>query len=267
MSDTPSLGLPLLEASQAQKHVTHNEALMLLDAMLHLAVISRQLATPPAAPSDGDRYLIADAASGEWQGHSHEIAYRQAGSWRFAEPRAGWRLWVIAESAFLLFDGTTWQDLAVPDILQNMALLGVGTSADPANRLAVSSPNILFNHAGSDARVKINKSATSDTAALLFQTGYSGHAEFGLSGDDNFQVKVSPDGATWKQAINVDKATGLVTLASNSVTNASLADMPAATFKGRRSTGPGDPEDLTAAQLTSLLNIWGRNLSSTLIMP
>ena len=32
MSDTPLIGLPLIEASQAQKHVTHNEALLLLDA-------------------------------------------------------------------------------------------------------------------------------------------------------------------------------------------------------------------------------------------
>jgi hypothetical protein len=30
MSETPSLSLPLLAAEQAQKHVTHNEALGLL---------------------------------------------------------------------------------------------------------------------------------------------------------------------------------------------------------------------------------------------
>ena len=63
MPDTPLIGLPLLEASQAQKHVTHNEALLLLDAMLHLAVISRALATPPASPGDGDRYLVAASAT------------------------------------------------------------------------------------------------------------------------------------------------------------------------------------------------------------
>ena len=28
MSDTPLLGLPLLAAAQAQKHITHNEALL-----------------------------------------------------------------------------------------------------------------------------------------------------------------------------------------------------------------------------------------------
>ena len=84
MSDTPLIGLPLLEASQAQKHVTHNEALLLLDAMVHLAVISRVLATPPASPADGDRYLVAASATGDWLGHSGHIAFREAGAWRFA---------------------------------------------------------------------------------------------------------------------------------------------------------------------------------------
>ncbi len=115
MSDTPLLGLPLLEASQAQKHVTHNEALLLLDAMVHLAVISRALAAPPASPGDGDRYLVAASATGAWLGHSGHIAFREAGSWRFAIPKAGWRLWVQAESLFLLFDGTAWIDLRDDD--------------------------------------------------------------------------------------------------------------------------------------------------------
>ena len=37
MTDTPRLALPAIEAAQAQKHVTHNEALVLLDALTHLA--------------------------------------------------------------------------------------------------------------------------------------------------------------------------------------------------------------------------------------
>ena len=55
MSESALLSLPLIEAGQAQKHVTHNEALLLLDAALHLAVASRSVATPPGAPAAGDR--------------------------------------------------------------------------------------------------------------------------------------------------------------------------------------------------------------------
>ena len=51
MSDiTTHLLLPYILASQAQKHVTHNEALRLLDAMVQLSVLDRDLAAPPASP-------------------------------------------------------------------------------------------------------------------------------------------------------------------------------------------------------------------------
>ena len=232
MSDTPLIGLPLLEASQAQKHVTHNEALLLLDAVLHLAVISRVLAAPPASPGEGDRYLVAASATGAWLGHSGHIAFREAGSWRFAIPKAGWRLWVQAESLFLLFDGTVWIDLRDFDQLQNLDLLGVNTTADASNRLAVSSANVLFNHAGSDSRVKLNKNAAGDTASLLFQTGFSGRAEFGLTGDDDFHVKVSPDGSAWNESFIINRTSGLITIKNGFVLDPQSAD-PASPVDGQ----------------------------------
>ena len=212
MSDTPLISLPLLEASQAQKHVTHNEALLLLDAMVHLSVISRVLAAPPVSPTDGDRYLVAASATGDWLGHSGHIAFREAGAWRFAIPKAGWRLWVAAESLFLLFDGTLWIDLRDFDELQNMDLLGVNTSADAANKLSVASANILFTHVGAGQRVKINKYAAGDTASLLYQTGFSGRAEIGTTGDDDFHFKVSPDGSAWNDSFIINKTSALVTV-------------------------------------------------------
>ncbi len=108
MPDTNLLGLPLLEAAQAQKHVTHNEALDRIDALVQLAVLSRTIATPPATPAEGDRYLVAAGPTGDWTGHAGELAYRSGGIWRFALPKAGWRLWVQAESLLLVFDGTAW---------------------------------------------------------------------------------------------------------------------------------------------------------------
>jgi hypothetical protein len=44
-----------LFAAQAQKHVTVNEALRLLDGLVQLAVLDRHLTAPPASPADGDR--------------------------------------------------------------------------------------------------------------------------------------------------------------------------------------------------------------------
>ena len=52
MSDlSPILSLPLLQASQAQKHVTHNEALMQLDLLVQLTVADRTRTAPPPTRS------------------------------------------------------------------------------------------------------------------------------------------------------------------------------------------------------------------------
>jgi hypothetical protein len=230
MSDTPLMALPLLEAGQAQKHVTHNEALLALDALIHLAVISRVVTVPPAIPADGDRYLVAAGATGEWTGHGGQIAYREAGSWRFATARTGWHLWVVAEDVFLVFDGTIWR--GVQGSLQNVALLGVNTTADATNKLAVSSPSVLFNHAGSDQRLKINKNAAGDTASLVFQDGFLGRAEIGLTGDDDFHFKVSGDGATFFESLWISRASGLVTAKNGFVFDPASGD-PATPSNGQ----------------------------------
>ncbi|MCS0501098.1 DUF2793 domain-containing protein [Ancylobacter mangrovi] len=107
---TPLLALPLIAAAQAQKHVTHNEALVLLDAATQLAVLDRGRTTPPGAPAAGDRHLVAAGAGGEWAGHDGEIALYDAG-WRFLAPRAGWRAYVTAERLTLVHTGTEWSDL------------------------------------------------------------------------------------------------------------------------------------------------------------
>jgi Protein of unknown function (DUF2793) len=208
MSDTINLELPLIAASQAQKHVTHNEALAIADAIVQLAVISRALTAPPASPVDGDRYLIAASATGVWSTHDGELAFYLDGAWRFATPRNGWRLWSIDEEKLLAFDGSAWRDVQDIDELQGMELLGINATADPANRLTVASPNVLFTHESGDQRVKINKNAAGDTAACLFQANFSGRAEIGLAGDDNLHFKVSSDGATWHEALVLNRNTG-----------------------------------------------------------
>ena len=91
MTDTsPVLALPYIQPSQAQKHVTHNEALRLLDAIVQLSVLSFTETTPPATAAEGDRYLVASNAVGDWAGHDQEVAVFVDGAWQFIAPMPGW---------------------------------------------------------------------------------------------------------------------------------------------------------------------------------
>jgi hypothetical protein len=206
MSETTErLALPLLAASQSQKHVTHNEALVALDALVQLAVRDR-LAAPPETSLEADRYLVAAPASGGWAGQDDAIAVHQDGAWQFLYPQPGWTAWIASTQAMLVFDGTAWGDLKP----RQADTFGISTSADSVNRLAVASPAVLFSHAGAGSQVKINKQAAGDTASLLFQSNWSGRAEFGLAGDDDWHVKVSGDGAAWREALVADRDSGAI---------------------------------------------------------
>jgi hypothetical protein len=212
MSESANLSLPFLAASQAQKHVTHNEALLRLDAVIQLSAVTRSLSAPPSPAEEGARYLVASPASDEWACHENDIAAFQDGSWNFLSPRPGWRLWLQDEAKLLIHTGDAWSEYKVE--IASASQLGISASADDTNRLAVSSPASLFNHAGAGHQLKLNKSAAAETAAVLFQTDYSGRAEAGLSGDDHFRLKVSPDGVSWLEAIAIDNASGLVSFPS-----------------------------------------------------
>lgn len=202
MSETTAkLGLPYILPAQAQKHVTHNEALQRLDAITHLA-IAGTLASPPVAAQEGSCYLVAPDASGPWAGKAGRIAARLDDDWLFIDPRAGWRAWFVTEQQIRIFNAGAWELSRLP-AEGTMEQLGIAASADATNRLAVSSPASLFNNAGGGHQIKVNKAGVSDTASLLFQTGWSGRAEMGLAGDDSFTVKVSADGSSWVNGLSI----------------------------------------------------------------
>lgn len=113
MTETAKLSLPLLAPSQAQKHVTVNEALGRLDAMVQLSLTSRTVTTPPVAAIEGDTYLVPGSAVNEWAGQDGAITVFQNNGWLFINPQAGWRAYVVDEGVQIFFDGTDWGDGAV----------------------------------------------------------------------------------------------------------------------------------------------------------
>ena len=108
MSNSANLGLPFIEAAQAQKHVTHNEALKALDTVVQLAVLDRDFTAAPGSPANGDRYIVAAGATGSWSGKDGEIAAFQDGAWVFYAPREGWLAWVADEDKLVAWGGSTW---------------------------------------------------------------------------------------------------------------------------------------------------------------
>ncbi|MSU89013.1 DUF2793 domain-containing protein [Rhodobacteraceae bacterium 2CG4] len=113
MNETYQHGLPLLAGGQAQKHVTVNEALSVLDAVAQLRIVSRDLTVPPQAAVDGQTYVVPSGATGAWAGQEGRIALWANGGWKYFQPRIGWVAWCEASGASMTFDGVDWQEDAV----------------------------------------------------------------------------------------------------------------------------------------------------------
>ncbi|NQY59258.1 DUF2793 domain-containing protein [Cognatishimia sp.] len=207
---SPILALPYIQAAQAQKHVTHNEAIRLLDIAVQLVVQSRSLMAPPAADAEGNRHIVAAPATGAWAGHDGEIAIYEGGAYWFIAPLPGWRAYVLDEAATAtLSQSSVWETGS--DLPLEIDRLGVNATPDANNQMILSGASTLFTHDGAGHRVTLNKATVGDTASFLFQTGYDGRAEVGTTGDDDLTIKVSADGSTWVEALRVDGSSGHVT--------------------------------------------------------
>lgn len=138
MSDiTTHLLLPYILAAQAQKHVTHNEALRLLDAMVQLSVLDRDLTAPPASPADGDRYIVASAATGLWAGWDLNVTTWVDGVWMRLVPRPGWLAWIADEATFFVWSGSAWDPVGIPRDVSD-AIFSLVNDADPTKRALFS---------------------------------------------------------------------------------------------------------------------------------
>jgi hypothetical protein len=113
MTETREFGLPLVQAAQAQKHVTVNEAFARLDAVSCLRIEARDLMTPPSAPEDGTVYAVGIGATAAWTGQEGALAIAVNGDWRFVLPKRGWTAWDVTLDRGVIFDGTDWVDTMI----------------------------------------------------------------------------------------------------------------------------------------------------------
>lgn len=197
MSDSPHLGMTYLEAAQAQKHVTVNEALRRLDGIVQLSVLDRDLTEPPGspAPGDGDRYLVADSASGDWAGKDGRIAAWQDGAWAYFVPQEGWICWVADEAALLIYADGEWGAFADQSgyIAKGQTTIVSEAPAGAQNRMVVAE-ELLSGLSGSFVETTIEipdravvfgvstRTVTDVTGAASYDCGVSGEAnKFGGS--------------------------------------------------------------------------------------
>ena len=144
MTDTKFLGLPLVQPSQAQKHVTVNEALSRLDALTQLTILSTSLQTPPAG-TDGDCHFVPAGAVNAWAAQDGSLAIFLNGGWEFVVPGIGWRAWLADVGSPGIFDGIDW----VP-----------GTGAISPNGAAMTARVIEIDH-------DLAAGPSSDTAPII----------------------------------------------------------------------------------------------------
>lgn len=115
MTATPNLAMSYIASSQAQKEVTHNDALNDLDLLAQASVADHTLATPPGSPATGDTYIVASSPTGAWAGFANALAGWYAG-WKLKPPLPGWTAWTRNGSRLLYYSGSAWGLLTTPKL-------------------------------------------------------------------------------------------------------------------------------------------------------
>ena len=195
MSDSIHLGLPFLEAAQAQKHVSVNEALRRLDAAVQLVVVSRVLTSPPDTPDDGARYIVGASADGAWTGRDNEIALWSDGAWLWFDPQAGWRAYDEADSAFVYFTGADW-------------------TVEPGGSGAVSTHGAAMTFHVLEGDHTLSAGSSNDTSlvipdrAIVF--GVTGRVLTGITGATSWSLGVAADASRYGSGIGVGAGSTVV---------------------------------------------------------
>jgi hypothetical protein len=127
--------LPFLETAQAQKEVTYNEALALIDMALHPIVEAVGQDGPPAAPALGAAWIVGNAPSGEWAGRAWAIAGWTQGGWRFVPASVGMVAWSRSHATTVRYFDAGWRIDRVQPIAAPMG----GATIDAECRAAISS--------------------------------------------------------------------------------------------------------------------------------
>ncbi len=222
MSDlTPILGLPYLYSSQGTKQTYLNliTSLETIDTLTMLSVESAGLNSAPTNQNAQFCYIIGSNPVGTWANKAHQIARFINNGWTYYIPKAGFIAFDKEIGSFIVFDGSQWVNLPLSvQSFQNIGGIGISSNYDNTNPLSAKLNNALFSakyeseSGNGDVRIKLNKESSTKTASFLFQNNWSGRAEIGLCGGNNFSIKTSNNGTDWQTSIEIDNSTNKIKL-------------------------------------------------------
>lgn len=99
----------LTKCGQAQKDVTHNEALALIDACLVPSAEALGIEAPPASPVSGQCWIIGETPTGVWAGHADALTAWTDGGWRFLDAVEGMRVWIKQDQLWATYSSEGWK--------------------------------------------------------------------------------------------------------------------------------------------------------------
>ncbi len=110
--------------------------------------------------------------------------------------------------------------IGTPDPLQTLHVQGsayvfnnIGVGVNPStHNLQVSGSSALLSSGTDDFHLYLSKNLPENHSSLIFQENFIGYAELGLTGDNNFHLKVSADGTLFTDAMVVDSTNGNIAI-------------------------------------------------------
>ncbi|MDR2760695.1 MAG: DUF2793 domain-containing protein [Rickettsiales bacterium] len=196
-----NLKLPLLLPNQSGKEITHNEALIIVDNLLHNH-IQGELSAPPAEPIRNDLFIVGADAEGAWAGKEGSLAFYDNG-WRFVEPRAGFIFWSDDKQIPCVFNGENWQSIMKNFKLNDLKNVSIDNPAEN-DLIAYDGENFVNSSSTTVNNLNIKN-------GLNFTKNAVPKSRFQLKNEtNNLIAEVSPDGSSWHESFEVDGADGSI---------------------------------------------------------
>ncbi len=124
---TPNYLFPEIAEGQASKHLTHNEALRMVEVALGTKAQSAPINTPPTSPVEGTLYIVGTAPTGAWAGKANNLALRINGFWLFVPPTVELApIYSKLENNFYHYNGSAWVALVLSAAGSNTTASNVG---------------------------------------------------------------------------------------------------------------------------------------------